>query len=115
MATKHDLENILRRHVGKANGLTANALAGLLQALPRMVRHLVSELRLDGVPVCGHPTTGYYIAANAEELDETCKFLRDRALHSLKLEATLRKTSLEALIGQLDFETDLKEVEDATA
>lgn len=105
MASKTELANILARHTGRENGITANNLAGLLQALPRTVRSLVSDLRMEGMAVCGHPTTGYYIAATAEELDETCKFLRRRALHSLTLESKLRNVPMEDLVGQLHLNT----------
>lgn len=105
MATSTDLSNILARHIGRNNGVTAEALARELGCLPRQVRTLVSELRLDGVAVCGKPQTGYYIAANAEELEETCQFLRTRAMHSLKLESNLRRMPLEDLVGQLRLNT----------
>jgi hypothetical protein len=105
MATKTDLANVLSRHIGRENGITANNLAGLLQALPRTVRSLISELRMDGIAVCGHPSAGYYIAATSEELEETCQFLRGRAMHSLAIESKLRKVPMEDLVGQLHLNT----------
>ena len=37
--------------------------------------------------------------------ERSCMFLRKRALHSLGLEAKLRKISLPALLGQLNLNT----------
>lgn len=76
-------------------------LAHLLQVPERRVRHLVTECREDGTAICGHPSTGYYVAQTSEELQETLDFLKDRALHSLKLASTLSKLPLGDLIGQL--------------
>lgn len=105
MASKNDLQAWLARHIGKDNGVTASALAATLGTTTRAVRHLVTELREDGVAVCGHPATGYFIAANSEELETTCAFLRSRAMHSLKLESTLRHVPLTDLLGQLRLKT----------
>ena len=95
------------RHVGKAKGVTAETLAGWLHVSTRGVRKMITELRRMELPVCGHPSTGYFIAETKEELEETCAFLRRRAMHSLTLEAALRKMSLQFLVGQLEF--DLRE------
>lgn len=105
--TKNELLQSLYRHnhMGAARGITARHLAGRLDVPERQVRKLVSELREDGIAVCGEPRTGYYIAATADELDATCKFLRHRAMHSLVLESRLRNVPLPELLGQLTLET----------
>jgi biotin operon repressor len=95
------LLNRLQQHQGAANGITAEALAAVLDTTKRHIRTLVSELRLEGIAVCGHPKTGYFIAANDAEIEDTCKFLRSRALHSLTLESRLRKVTLPDLLGQM--------------
>lgn len=105
MATKHDLQGVLARHIGKANGATASALSAALGVTTRAVRHLVTELREDGTAVCGTPRDGYFIAANAEELERTLAFLRSRAMHSLTLESRLRRMPLADLVGQLRLKT----------
>lgn len=105
MATKNDALSLLQRHVGASNGVTAEQMALSLDIPKRHVRTLVTELREDGIAVCGHPRTGYFIAANDEEIRETCKFLRDRALTSLRLESVLSKTALPDLLGQLKLKT----------
>lgn len=103
--TAADVLAVLSAHIGAANGITAADLAASLDCLPRTVRQHVSELRLSGHAVCGTPKTGYYIAETGAELEATCQFLRARALHSLALEASLRKTPLPDLIGQLHLPT----------
>lgn len=105
MAHKHQLLNLLIQHTGKARGIAVAEIARQLDTLPRNVRTLVSELRDDGIAVCAHPKTGYYIAETPAELEETCQFLRSRALHSLALEARLRRVPLPDLIGQLHLRT----------
>lgn len=105
MATAHQLLAALAGHIGREKGITATHLAARIDVPPRRVRQLVTELRLDGEAVCGHPSTGYYMAATAEEVEETCQFLRARAMHSLTLESRLRKIPLPDLVGQLKLRT----------
>lgn len=105
MATKDDMLKALSVHIGRSRGIPADHLALILDSSTRQVRELVTQLRQDGVAVCGHPGTGYYIAASAEELEETCQFLRARALHSLMLESKLRKVPLADLLGQMHLRT----------
>jgi|GEM_PF-831862 len=94
-------EELALFHNGAGEGITCNALALALNAKPRAVRKAVSLLRLAGLPVCGNPASGYFYARTPEEVEETCRFLRGRALHSLKLEARLRNISLPGLVGQV--------------
>lgn len=99
------LVSILARHIGRDNGITAAALARETGMEERDVRDKISQLREDSHAICAHPSTGYFIAANAEELEETCQFLRGRAMHSLHLEAKLRKIPMADLIGQMRLRT----------
>lgn len=69
---------------GAANGLTVATLARRLDTTERAIRKLVDELIEEGVAVCAHPSTGYYIAATLEEAQATHDFLHSRGLHSLK-------------------------------
>lgn len=102
---KATLVDILQRHIGAEKGISAEALSHLLDVPERRVRQLVSGLREDGIAVCARPETGYFIASNADELDECCAFLRSRALHSLRIESRLRKVPLVDLLGQLRLKT----------
>jgi len=105
MGKKTELLTLLSRHIGRGNGLGVKTLAARLGVDERQARHLVTALREDGHAVCGTPQDGYYIAATPEELQDTCKFLRARAMHSLVLEAQLRKIPLPDLLGQLHLPT----------
>lgn len=105
MKSKHDLFSVLAVRVGAHNGVSVSALARQLDTNERHVRSLVSELRLDGIAVCGTPKSGYYIAATPAELEETCEFLRHRAMHSLTLESRLRNIPMPDLLGQIHLNT----------
>jgi len=105
MATTNQLLNLLSHHIGRGNGVGVKQLALQLDTTERHVRKLVSELRDEGNAICGTPADGYYIAANAEELQHTCDFLRSRAMHSLTLESRLRNIPLPDLLGQLHVPT----------
>jgi biotin operon repressor len=102
---KTHLSTYLRFHIGRERGITAAAIAVALGCNEREVRKLVTELREDGMAVCGHPVSGYFIAATHEEIEETCAFLRSRAMHSLVLESKLRGMALADLLGQLRLPT----------
>ena len=101
MATANELALLLL--TGKGNGTSAKTLAAALGTNERHVRHLISELRDAAEPICGTPSDGYYYAANQDELQHTCDFLRGRAMHSLALESKLRRIPLPDLIGQLQL------------
>lgn len=106
MTTKFVVTEVLQNHIGKANGITGEDLAVASGcANSRVIRHLIDELIEDGLAVCSHPSRGYYIAANVEEVEHTCQFHRGRALHELHKEAKLRKISLPDLLGQLHLRT----------
>lgn len=93
------------RHAGKEHGIGAEALARQLCISERVLRSLVSEAREQGLAISATPDTGYYIAQTPEELEESCEFLRSRALHSLRMEAQLRRIPLPDLLGQLRLPT----------
>lgn len=103
--TKDQLLALLAAHIGRARGVGAQAIADALGCRKRQVRHLVTALRMDGRAVCGHPSAGYFMAETDEELEQTLRYLRDRAMTSLALESRLRKTSLADLLGQLRLPT----------
>jgi len=105
MTTANQLLTLLSHHIGRGNGIGVAALAAQMDVHPRQVRFMVTALRAEGHAVCGTPRDGYYIAANAAELQHTCDFLRARAMHSLVLESRLKKIPLADLIGQLHLPT----------
>ena len=97
--------SILSRHAGKGNGISMRTLEQQTDLLPRLLRRHIADLRNDGHAICGTPRDGYYIAETPEELEATCEFLHNRALHSLGLESKLRKIPLADLLGQLHLPT----------
>lgn len=108
--TTNDVMAALSRHIGAANGVTARALVREIvgdagEYHERHLRHLISELREEGAAICATPRHGYFIAQTDDELTQCCAFLRSRALHSLRVEAQLRRIPLPTLLGQLNVET----------
>lgn len=107
MITERDVLTVLVRHIGARQGITCRRLVeslngGVSDAVgERQVRAAIVRLRKQGEHVCGHPSTGYYIAENPGELDATCLFLYHRAMTSLKQVAAMRRVSLPDLAGQL--------------
>ena len=95
------LINSLARHQGAQAGVSAQALAAQLGLSPRTLRRLVSDCRAEGMPICGHPSTGYFVANTAAELAQSIAFLEHRALHSLRLLCRMRNVSMPELLGQL--------------
>ena len=100
--TTVDVINALAQHLGRDKGIGARLLAAQLGVSMRTLRKLISMCReRDGAAICGHPVTGYYIAVTPEDLEETCRFLEQRALHSLRLLSRMRRMSMPDLVGQL--------------
>ena len=96
---------VLSRHSGKGNGICMRELENQTSMMARTLRSHITVLRDDGHAICGTPRDGYYIAVTPEELESTCEFLHNRALHSLGLESKLRKIPLSDLLGQLHLPT----------
>lgn len=86
--TTASLRRVLR--YGTSEGKSAKTLAFELDTTERAIRKLVDELIEEGVPVCAHPGTGYFIARTQEEVDTCADFLRERAMHGLKKQKQLR-------------------------
>ena len=100
------LDLLANFHVGQRYGTTGAMLALQAGISTRELRDCVTALREDGIGVCGTPETGYFVAETNHELEEFCiKFLRDRALHSLRLISRLTHTALPDLVGQLKLES----------
>jgi len=108
--TYHTLLAALRNHIGRDCGVTAQQL--VVEVLghtsagdERRLRDLVVELRLQGHHVCAHPRGGYFLAASAEELEETCSFLRSRAMKGLQQISRMQGIALPDLVGQMHLPT----------
>jgi biotin operon repressor len=100
-----DFITIMQNHIGKANAISGEDLAKALGTSPREMRKMTDSLIDEGISLCSHPAHGYWIAANAAEVEATCQFHRSRALHELDKEAKLRKLTLPDLLGQLHLRT----------
>lgn len=85
---------------GKANGVSVRELMTRTGLKDRPIREAVSDLDIDGLAVCSHPSYGYFIATSLEELELCAEFLESRALHGLKRAARLRKFALPDILGQ---------------
>lgn len=100
MATPGQLITVLSRHIGRGNGISGKALAEALGIEGRYLRTMITEaIEQEQIAICGHPSTGYFIAANAQELIETIDFHDNRAKHELNKKARLSKMLAE-LFGQ---------------
>jgi hypothetical protein len=98
----------LMLHKGKNSGIHVRDLVMRLtgqvenaEYQERSVRGLVKRLRLAGHPICGHPSTGYFMAVTTDELEETCRFLRSRAMSSIQAESRLRQITVAELLGSI--------------
>lgn len=99
--SRAELLNLLAQHQGAANGIRMAELVVKAHTDERTLRSLVSELREEGVAVCATPAAGYFMAQTPAELAQTCAFLHNRAMHSLRTASRLQKISLPDLMGQL--------------
>ena len=97
----------LSQHIGKAHGIKGTDLVSQITwntstpAECRHLRHVIEELRNEGQHICGLPGHGYFIAANEEELNQTCNFLLGRSMTTLVQISKMKKVSLPDLRGQL--------------
>ncbi len=96
--------HLTTHHKGKDCGITVEKLSLRIHVNPRDIRQAVSDLRDDGVAIAALPSTGYYLAQTAEEIEECCQYLRKRSLHGLRLESRLRKMALPELLGQISLD-----------
>lgn len=109
--TRDAVLHALRDHIGQDNGISAHSLVLKISGLyarpadERCLRRVIEELRRDGHHICGHPSTGYFVAETDAELERTVQFLHDRAMTSLTQAAAMRRVSLPDLRGQLRLPT----------
>lgn len=99
------VHHLSTHHTGKGKGISAWELAARLHMSERLVRALVSTARMGGLPISATPSTGYYVAATGDELQESIDFLRSRAMNSLVLARQLRRIPMPALQGQQTLPT----------
>ncbi len=104
---RHSVLAALSNHIGVCKGISAVDLVVEITwrsprpAQCRKLRQVIEALRREGQHICGHPSSGYFIASNEDELNETCRFLLDRAMTTLTQVSKMKKASLPDLHGQL--------------
>lgn len=109
--TRNAVLAALSHHIGKKHGVKADQLVYEIQRQQpddsdlRQFRDVVIELRMEGCHICARPETGYYMAADAEELNETCMYLYNRAMTSLEQISAMKHIALPDLRGQLKLPT----------
>jgi hypothetical protein len=91
----------LKGHVGERNRIIAAQLARACKLTESQVEFLVNELHLHGIAVCGLSCSGYFMAANADDVASLCRFLRFRVLHALTVESKLLHIPLPVLIERI--------------
>lgn len=102
---KDDLVAIMSCHIGKARGIPAKDLALRLGVRERHLRKVITDAIAEGIAIVGDPTTGYYVAETAEDVQASIAFHRTRARHELKKASLLRRLALPDLAGQLKLRT----------
>ncbi|MEW6264931.1 MAG: hypothetical protein AB1641_17795 [Thermodesulfobacteriota bacterium] len=104
----------LAGHVGQEKAVGMDELFELVFQRPvahkindtRELRRLITQIRLDGVPIASVPRSdggGYFLASAGSELEDYLTRLRRRGLAALALEAKLRRLSLNDLLGRVRF------------
>ncbi len=79
---------------GRENARTARELATALNCRPRDITLQVEKERRAGRPICAATgeTPGYYLAADAQELEIYCNCLKSRAIEVFKTRQALIRT-----------------------
>ena len=72
------LDYVTKNHVGAENAILAGRLCNMLGITGRLLRRAITELQVEGYPVCSD-TNGYFYAVNVEEIDSTIHHLTTRA------------------------------------
>lgn len=88
---------------GAENARTGKDLAALVKCDLRTVTEQIEKERREGQPICASSrgeTPGYYLAANAEELEAYCNRLHGRAAELYKTRQALLKV-LQQLPGRI--------------
>ena len=101
---------ILAQHAGRSKSIGMGELFEAVYQEPwnnrindtRALRQLITDLRKEGLPICSDGT-GYWLASAGSEVDDYCARLRQSALKRLALEARVRRTSLAAIVGQMQL------------
>lgn len=114
---RNRLKTAMFDHVGEVNAISMTALYEAVFERPwndrindtRALRHLITALREDGVPICSTSSQhggGYYIAAAGSEFIDFLRKTERRALCILHRNARMKKISLPEYLGQLKLDME---------
>jgi len=96
----------LNQHRGRGQAIKLLALARATYITVREIQNLNNHLvRYHGIPI-GSGATGVFLIETAEELEQTCITMKNRAIQTLVHLAALKKQHLAELLGQLRFELE---------
>ena len=112
MQRRNRLYGELTSHIGEANAIGMAELHETVFDRPwhnrindtRDLRHLITDLRAEGVPICSTTSQdggGYYLAAAGSELVDYIRRAERRALSILKRNARIKKITLPNYLGQI--------------
>lgn len=89
-------------HEGRQNAITARELAGFFDCDNREITKAIERERRDGAPICasGSDPRGYYLAADATEMQDYCRRLKNRRQEIAKTWTALCKTLERMLNGE---------------
>ena len=79
---------------GKQNAQTAKYLCQQMNLTLRELTKTIEAERRSGIPICASTgkTSGYYIAATKQEMEEYCEDLKHRAIEIFKTRQACKKT-----------------------
>jgi hypothetical protein len=83
----------------RATGMSERAIKGAVESLIERQRLLIGSSRM--------PPFGYYMISTGEEIEDTCRALRNQALKMLRRVHALQgrdKVRLRKLLGQMELE-----------
>jgi hypothetical protein len=72
----------------------------------RLMRHVITELRMRGHPVCATPSEGYFWGVTADEVENTARHLARRSLTGLTQASRMTGRTVQELAGQLALELE---------
>lgn len=110
------LLSALTAHIGGHNAISMTALYSAVYDRPwtdringtRLIRKLVTALRMEGVPICSVTSAsgGYYLPAAGSEAADYMRRYEAKALRILRAIAKMKKTTLPNYLGQIRLDME---------
>lgn len=95
---------LLEDHRGRENAITGSIIARCAGIPYDRVREIISHLVTTHNYLLGSYSRGYYMIVDSQEVDETCRSLRHRAISILYRAARIKKQSVEEIFHQARIE-----------